>query len=167
MLSPLLFWQKIVYLPKEHYCHIRSADILGMTWMMFVCYLLPFTSLLMIYIRITIFLNHHSSSLALIIQRRQQRDLVVIRRIFINVGILLISGMPSLVMIFMTYCSGVEHALSRRVAIINVETASLVLSIEMLVVTPQLKRIIMGRWQQNQVTPSRGRIQVRPITTAQ
>lgn len=66
--------------------------------------------------------------------------------------------MPSSVIIFMTFFNGVKNPLSTRIAVFNVEIASVVLRVEMLIVMPHLKRIIMDRWRQNQVAPDRNTV---------
>ena len=167
MLSPLLVRQGIIYLPKEHYCHIRSTDIFGTAWMTLICYLVPFSCVLIIYIRIIVFLRRQSSNIAVTVQRRQQRDLMVIRRVLINVAILLVGGMPGSVLISMTLFSGVEQPLQKRIPLMSVGITAVVLSVEMVFMTPQLKRLILSRWQQNRVTPNHCMIQIKPIVNSQ
>jgi hypothetical protein len=103
----------------------------------------------------------------LAIKRRQKRDLVAIQRIFINVGILLASGLPGIVVIVMSLINGVEYPLGHRILLIGVEVSLVILSVQMIFMTPQLKNLVMKRWQQSRVTPIDGTIQMRAIPTAQ
>jgi len=133
----------------------------------FISYGLPLTYLSLIYIRITLFLRQQSSDIELAIQRRQKRDLVAIQRIFINVGMLIVTGIPGIVVIIMSLINGVEYPLSYRILWIGVEVSFTILSIQMVFMTPQLKNIVMKRWKQNQVTILDGAIQMRAAVTAQ
>jgi hypothetical protein len=135
--------------------------------MVFTCYGLPLNYLSVIYIRITLFLRQQSNDIELAIKRRQKRDLVAIQRIFINFGILIITGLPGVVVIIMSLVNGVEYPLSHRILWIGVEVSLLILSIQMIFMTPQLKNLVMKRWQQNRVIPNDGTIQMRSIQTAQ
>ena len=155
-----------MYLMKEHYCLIPYTNIHGMLWIMFVCYLLPVSSLVIIHIRITIFLRQQSTNLAIAIKQKQQRDLVVIRRIFINIGVLMTTGLPATAIALMAMFGGDELVLGQRITYITVGVSFAVLSIEMLVMTPQLKRLILQRWQQNQVMTIEGMIPMGTIGTA-
>jgi hypothetical protein len=101
------------------------------------------------------------------VQRRQQRDLLAIQRIFINVGLLLSVGLPAIVVILMAFFTGVEYPLSQRITWIGVEISFALLSIEMIFMTPQLKNIVMRRGaNQNRVTTIEGSLQMRPVITA-
>jgi hypothetical protein len=103
--------------------------------------------------------------LALALKRKQQRDLLAIQRIFINVGLLLTVGLPAIVVILMAFFTGVEYPLSQRITWFGVEVSFAILSIEMIFMTPQLKNIVIRRGNQNRVTTMEGSFQMRPVTT--
>ncbi len=167
LVCPVLVWHDVIYLPLESFCYVLSTNIRGMLWMMFISYGLPLTYLMLIYIRITVFIRQQPNNLAVAIKRRQQRDLLAIQRIFINVGLLAVLGLPGLVVITLSLITGIAQPLSYRILLIGCEVSPLVLSVEMVFMTPQLKRIALRRWQQNRVTIIEGSIQMRPITTVQ
>jgi hypothetical protein len=164
---PLLVWHDVIYLPLESYCHLLSTNIRSMLWMIFICYSLPLTYLMLIYIRITLFIRQQPDNLAVAIKRRQQRDLLAIQRIFINVGLLVVLGVPAVVVVIMALITGIAHPLSYRILMTGFEVSATVLSVEMVFMTPQLKHIVLRRWQQNRVAIIEGPIQIRPITTIQ
>jgi membrane-bound ClpP family serine protease len=149
--SPLLIWNDIKYLPTEHYCFISFSPLRGMLWMIGSVYGFPLLVLLIIYIRVTMFIHYQSNNQTLIIQRRQKRDLIVIQRIMITVGILAISGFPATVLLIMTMITGVEPPLTYRIQWLMVSVSTAVLSITTVVFTPQLKQIVMKKWRRNQV----------------
>jgi hypothetical protein len=107
---------------------------------------------MIIYIRITLFIRQQSSNLMLSVKRRQQRDLLAIQRIFINVGLLFVLGLPGMTVVLMAFFTGVEYPLSQRILYIGVEISLAILSIEMIFMTPQLRNILIKRCQQNRVT---------------
>ncbi len=166
-LCPVLIWNSIIYLPNDYICFISFTNIRGTLWVVFISYGLPLTYLSLIYIRITLFLRQQSNDIELAIKRRQKRDLVAIQRIFINVGMLIVTGIPGIVVIIMSLINGVEYPLSYRILWIGVEVSFAILSIQMVFMTPQLKNIFMKKWQQNQVTILDGAIQMRAAATAQ
>ena len=108
-LSPLLFWHDTVYFPREYYCQILFTNARAMLYTSSISYILPLAGLLFIHIRISRFLRQQSSNLAIAI--KQQRDLAVIRRIFISIGVLLSSVLSS----------GTEHPLGQRITYITLE----------------------------------------------
>ncbi len=167
LLFPTLVWHDIVYIPVDHYCFTVYTKVRGILWIVLVCYGLPLVYLIAIYIRITLFIHKQSNNLTLAVQRRQQRDLLAIQRIFINVGLLLSVGLPAIVVILMAFFTGVEYPLSQRITWIGVEISFALLSIEMIFMTPQLKNIVMRRGaNQNRVTTIEGSLQMRPVITA-
>jgi hypothetical protein len=143
------------------------TNIRGALWVIFISYGLPLIYLSVIYIRIILFILQQSNDIELAIQRKQKRDLLAIQRIFINFVILLVTGLPGIVVVIMSLINGVEHPLSYRIAWIGSEVSFIILSIQMIFMTPQLKNIVVKRWyQHNLVIAIDGAIQMRPIPTA-
>lgn len=148
VLSPLLLRHDLVYSSTEHYCCILYTNIYGILWTVFVCYLLPLSGLFLIHIRITVFLRQQPSNLAIAIQQRQRRDLAIIQRIFLNVGVLVAIGFPTTVFVLRALLNGVEHPLANRISMITTEISFTMLSIVVIFTTPQLKKVIFNRRQQ-------------------
>jgi hypothetical protein len=165
LVCPVLIWHDIIYLPNEYYCFVSFTRIRSFLWLVFICYGLPLCYLLLIYIRITLFIRQQPNNLALAIKRRQQRDLHAMQRIFINVGLLMILGLPCIVVLIMSFINGVEHPLAYGIMWIGAEVSIAALCIEMIFMTPQLKNIVMRRRQQSRVTNIEGSMQMRPVAT--
>ncbi|CAF1370275.1 unnamed protein product [Adineta steineri] len=153
---PVLFWHDIVYLPQEYYCYIPYTNIRGILWSILNAYGNPVLILLFIYLRITIFLRRQPINQTLIVKKRQERDLLVIRRIFITVGLLLTLGLPSLVLLIMLSITGEESLLFFRIEWLSVSLSMVGLSVALVFITPQLKSIILKKYQRNQVLPPNG-----------
>jgi len=152
-LCPLLFWHDIVYLPKEYYCSVPFANLRVTLWVIFNIYGIPLLLLLLIYSRITIFLHRQSNNRNLVIKQRQQRDLVVIRRILIHVGLLMVLGIPIIVLLIMFYIADGKFPLFFRIQFFSVSLSLIELSLSVAILTPQLKYIVLKKFQHNRVAP--------------
>ena len=152
-MSPVLFWHDIIYLPKEHYFYVPFTNSRGILWLFVNVYGNPLLLLSFIYLRITLFLRRQPNNNLILIKKRQERDLVVIRRIFITVGLLMALGIPALVLLIMLHITGEENPLIFRIGWIPVCLSMIGLSLSMVLFTPQLKRIISKKLQNNRVRP--------------
>ena len=133
---------------------------------MLLCYLLPVICLLLIHIRITIFLRQQTINLAVVMKERQERDLMIFRRIFLSVGVLFVLGLPGTVVTLMSFITGIPISLDQRITLFAVETSLAVLSVEMVLMTPQLKKLVMRKWQQNRVMAIEGGMPMGAVATA-
>jgi hypothetical protein len=165
LLSPALIWHGVIYLSSDHYCCVSFKITRSVLWTVFACYGLPLIYLSLIYIRIILFIRQQNT-ISLVIKRRQQRDLLAIKRIFVNIGLLMAIGFPAMVLLVMLFITGVEHPLTYRILWTGAEVSMAVLSIAMILMTPQLKNVVMRRRRQNRITTIEGSVQMRPITTA-
>ncbi|CAF1582839.1 unnamed protein product [Adineta steineri] len=109
---------------------------------------------MMIYIRITIFIRHHTNNLPLPIKRRHDRDFLVVQRILIIVTLLLILGIPSIFFIIRFIITGDDHPLTNRIAWFPVGISMSGLSVTLVFCIPQLKSIIVKLFQQNRIKPA-------------
>jgi hypothetical protein len=153
MLSPLVIWRDIIYLSNEHSCFISFANPRSTLWAALNTYGIPLFCLLIMYIRITVFIRQQSNDRNLRVKHRQERDLLVIQRIFILVSILIILGIPGMVLVLIMVITGVEHPLTYRITWFAVSVSMVILSITKLYMTPQLKNIVVRWWQRNRVIP--------------
>ncbi|CAF1417053.1 unnamed protein product [Adineta steineri] len=80
---------------------------------------------------------------------------------FISIGILLVLGIPSVVLIIMFAIIGVQSPLVHRITWLGVEVGIAILSVQMVLMTPQLKTIFINRWLQNRMVPAARTLQMR------
>ena len=163
-LSPLLFWHGFVYLPKDHYCYILTTNVRTNLWLIFVSYLIPLVCMCFTFIRMTWFLRHQPVHIAATIKRRQERDFVVIKRIFISIGTMCILGIPGMTIVFIASITGIELELSRRITWFFVEVSLAIMTVQMVLITPQLRSLIMRNRRQNRIKVDERIIQTKPIT---
>ena len=147
LLSPVLIWENVIYLPNDHFCCVSFKITRGILWSVFACYGFPLIYLFLIYNRITIFLRHQTNLVTFAIKQRQQRNLAAFQHILINVGLLLITGLPAMVLLAILFITGVEHPLLYRISWIGAEVSMAFLSVGMVFTTPQLKNIVIKRWR--------------------
>jgi hypothetical protein len=155
LLCPLLVWHDIIYLPNEYYCFNSFRNVRAMVLTAFANYGIPLFCLSFIYLRITRFIRQQPNNQTVTIKRRQERDFLVIKRIFIIVNILLTLGIPSIVLISMLYATGIEHPLSYRITWLSIDISMAILSVIIVLMTPQLKTIVRKRRQRNRMMPMR------------
>jgi hypothetical protein len=112
--------------------HESSRHTLGF---LIVAYENSLILLLLIYLRITIFLHRQTSNQTLVVKQHQQRDLLVVRRILLTVGLLMVFGILAVILLIMLYITGEENPLIFRIEWLFVSLSLLfavVLSILML-----------------------------------
>ncbi|CAF1221788.1 unnamed protein product [Adineta steineri] len=143
----------ITYLPNDHFCYATFTNIPGILATAVIVYICPFCCILFIYIRITRFIHRQGNSQTFIIQQRQARDLLIIRRILIIVITLLLIGIPALTLIFMFIVTGKEHPLLARIAFFPVSASQAGLSVALLFSIPQLKNIVVNLQTRETIMP--------------
>ncbi|CAF1037318.1 unnamed protein product [Adineta steineri] len=149
--SPILFWHDIIYLPNDYFCYVSVSNTRDILWIFFVSFGNCILILLFIYIRITIYLRQQSTNQIIRFRQGQQRDLIVIKRIFITVGLLSILGIPAAVFLFLFFISGQVHPLVWRIELFFVGLQMIGLCLSQITLIPQLKQIILQKFQHNRV----------------
>lgn len=142
LVSPLFLWNAVVYLPRESYCFVPYTNLRGILWAVFSIYIVPIGCLLSIYFRITVFIKNEGSTQTLIIRRRQERDVLAIRRILVTVTILTFAGAPAAIFLVRLIITGDIHPLTFRVAWLAASVAMAGLSVTLVFSVPQLKSAV-------------------------
>ncbi|CAF0713689.1 unnamed protein product [Adineta steineri] len=153
LISPILFLHDIVYLPQDNYCFVSFTNVFSLLWLAFNGYGNQIGVLLFVYIRITIFLRHQSNTQSLIVKHRQERDLLVIRRILITVGLLISLGIPAMVFIVMSFITHEDYPLTYPFVFFFISISMIGVCLSTIIFTPQLKTIVVKIIQHNRVIP--------------
>jgi hypothetical protein len=107
-------------------------------------YSIPLGCLSFFYIRIIYFIRQQSNNVTFIVKRRQDRDLLAIRRILAHFSLLCTLGLSSVIFLGISLIiDGIPHPLVYRVLWVGVEISIATLCVIMLVMTSQLKQIVM------------------------
>ena len=105
----------------------------------------------------------------LIVKQRQDRDVIVIQRILIIVSLLMALGIPAVALIIMFYTTGEEDPIFSRIEWLFVSVSMIGLVLSLVIVTPQLKSMVLQTFQHNRVVPLAstltGSIPIRHKTT--
>ncbi|CAF0935180.1 unnamed protein product [Adineta steineri] len=153
LMSLILFLHSVVYLPTDYYCFVPITNIYSMLWLAFNGYGNQIGILSFIYIRITIFLRRQANTQTLIVKQRQDRDLLVIRRILITVSFLISLGMPAMGFLVVSLITNKDYLLTFPVLFFFVGISMAGVCLLTIIFTPQLKKIVMKIIQHNRVTP--------------
>jgi len=89
----------------------------------------------------------------LIVKQRQDRDVIVIQRILIIVSLLMALGIPAVALIIMFYTTGEEDTIFSRIEWLFVSVSMIGLVLSLVIVTPQLKSMVLKTFQHNRVVP--------------
>ena len=155
VICPLLIWNDIVYLPNEYYCFVPFNCIRGMLWLTVNIYVIPLILLTIIYTRIIIFIRRRLNNQSILIKRKQERDLLAIKRIIITNTCLNILALPILVLVIISFINDVDPSIYHRIKICTYGVSMAILSLQTAFLTPQVKDILLKRWKHNQVAPIR------------
>ena len=153
MFSPLLIWHDISYIPTEYNCFIPAASVRGMLWLYILGYGLPTWGLLLMYLKITRYVYHQPHVQNTVEKNRSTRDIAVIQRTMILVGILLVLALPGTILLIIYYITGYECPLGYRLQSTTLQISLFILSILIVFMTPQLKNNLMTTCQKTRVIP--------------
>ncbi|CAF0967914.1 unnamed protein product [Rotaria sordida] len=133
-------------LPTENFCLIPYTSVIPEIYHILVLYLIPLICIGTIYIWITRFMRQTSQASTLVIaviqRQRNQRDLTVIKRIIMLIGVLIVLRFPTI--IFMIYAIIVGYTYSLTYGIVGVTTSTCLIFIgfSTIYTTPQLRKRI-------------------------
>ncbi|CAF0848845.1 unnamed protein product [Adineta steineri] len=156
LLCPILLWHDIVYLSSDYYCNVANKNIRGIVWLLSLGYGTPLLLLLFIYIYITIYIYRQMNTQTLIVKQRQQRDLVVIRRILITVVLLIALQIPRIVLLIMLFITKQEYTFFARIEWLFISFSMIGLCLSMAIFTPQLRSIILKKFRPSRLVPITG-----------
>ena len=159
----------------DYYCGIPYEKSASIFYTGSNIYLLPVILLGIVYARLMYFIHHQSPQLLQTQQgKKMQRDFIVMRRIVFLVNVLTVPGLPNLVLAIMTLIqpSIAGSYYMYRIQWVGAGILTFILSIALVIMTPQLKRLItIGLiYPENQVRPgvrqTMNEEHTRPVPTA-
>ncbi len=149
-ISPLLFLRYFQYIPQVYYCEILLTDTQGMLLMGVITYGIPMNGIGFIYGYILYYMRKRKSQL--ILQNRQQanqRDLTVLRRVMILLGMLFSLGLPTSILwgeyIFTGHANPIGYRLGWSLFTFSL---SILPTISVLI-TPQLRELLLITCRRN------------------
>jgi hypothetical protein len=148
---PLLLLHNFHYLPQYHFCLVQLNDLQAALLAASVLYLFPMSIIGSIYFYIIYYMRQTKNvAIQQNRQRTNQRDVVVLRRIIILVGMLLFLSFPTLILWLAYLITGYLSPL-----VYHFEWLTFALSLSFLpmasaLLSPNLKNLIISKWRQKQ-----------------
>ena len=149
-LLPFLLRHRFNYILEHYFCEILFQDVLGITMMSGMTYNLPMVLMACLYSYIIYYMKKtKSQSILQNRHRSNQRDLVVLRRIMILLGILITFGVPTWVFFCECIITGYPNEIGYRVGWSLFTVSISILPTASALLTPQLYKLIRGIWKRN------------------
>ncbi|CAF1420624.1 unnamed protein product [Adineta ricciae] len=151
---PILLWHGQRLIDSEHVCLVPKDDSRTIAYSILTIYGIPFLSISFIYFRVTQFLHKQSLNRNLPqIQRSQQRDIVVFRRIILILILLGIYGIPTSIMLIILAFTNELAFCFYRVLVLSISICVLTLSLALIYITPQINHQIQVYCRKTRVYP--------------
>jgi hypothetical protein len=168
-ISPVLFWNNVIYLPSEFFCQTPFTDLPAILYVAGRLYGFPLISLSAMYWYLVRCVRRISPLAETAdVRRRCQnnaRDMIVIKRLFITLMLLLLLGMPSIIFLIIFLFTGHLPSITYRIGWLSVSFSLVCLTFMLIKHTVPLrdtvKRLInKAGIRQRRVAPQRP-IQIR------
>lgn len=155
-----VWFVQIDYLPTEYYCSVPFNSLKPILLASTLAYGLPSMILALIYIRIVLYVRSHHQSLTH--RHRNRRDVAVIQRTVVVVGILWTLGIPSMILVLYSYVrKGNIHPLTYRIEWLAPSTAMFILSVILIRSDPRLLKTVLSKPSRR---PRSIKIPFQPVT---
>lgn len=148
---PLYLLNYFHYIPQYYYCEILLNDNRGILLMSTITYTFPMIAMSSIYYYILYYMKK-SKSQSIFLGNRQvanQRDLFILGRILILVGLLIMLGIPTLIVWFVYVFAGYANPIGYRLGWALFIFSLSILPIAAIFITPQLRELLIVTHQQN------------------
>ena len=109
-------------------------------------YGIPLLTIILIYLRITIYIHQSSSRRPHTVRQWQKRDFLVIRRILLTILIMMGLETPTIVLFIMSINTEHEHRLAQHVQWFIIALSTVGLHVFALLLTSQTERMIVRRY---------------------
>jgi len=150
LIIPILILREFQYISQNYYCQILFTNIRGLVFATFIVFNVSMTGIGSIYFYIIYYTKKTNGQLPLQNrQRANQRDLVVLRRIIILVGILLTLGLPSILLWLSYLITGYLYPFIYDCQWLSYALSLSVLPTTMIYSTPQLREFLANRFRRN------------------
>ena len=140
LLLPTLFRSN--YIPLEHLCLIPIDDRYTTAYLLSIIIIIPVTGTTIFYIKIIRFMKHRRE------RKRIRNDVVTIRRIFFLMLTIFQTSSAGIVLWISTFFQKHLHQLFYRLFLLSMILCMFIVSIALLLVSPQLRKILKSnKWQ--------------------
>jgi hypothetical protein len=150
LVMPLLLAQYFEYIPQDYHCQVPFTNLRGTLFVSSVVYLGPILITATIYSYIVYFIKHTTTLTAQQNRRRSnQRDLIVLRRIVILVGMIFILSFP-ITILWMNYLiTNYLNPIIYHVEWLIFSVSCSILPTASAFLSPQLRELLSITWRRN------------------
>lgn len=148
---PVLLLHYIEYIKLDYYyCQISYTNVPAIIYNGVFLYYLPMASTGFIYLYIVYYMKHRKNW-AIQQQRQQanQRDLVVLRRILVLIGMLVLFMLPSVPLFLWYVITGYLHPMINQAQWVSFSVGLVMLPTMMAMITPQLRDLLNRQFRPN------------------
>jgi len=162
-ISPVLFWNKVIYLPSEFYCQTPFTNIPAITYIAIRLFLLPLVFIALVYICLLKHIRQSNSSSTTMgddhrrRSKQNTRDLIVIRRLLIMLGVLILLGLPSIIFLSILIVTGYLIPVTYRIGWLSVSFSFVFLAYMLIQLTSPLKKTVRGLFKRHSSEQSRSK----------
>jgi hypothetical protein len=141
---PFLFTGHIIYLPNSQICQVPVGFSLPIMYNSTVVYLIPVTCIILIYVKFVLYVRHMSKRVTPANTLfRAQRELRMVRRIVMLVTFLVMSGLPYMIFIFISFITS-PPKYYLRIAYLSIDVSLAFVTTVMFETTPSVKNTMLS-----------------------
>jgi len=162
-ISPVLLRDDVIYLPSEFYCQTPFTNIPAITYIAIRLFLLPLVFIALVYICLLKHIRQSNSSSTTMgddhrrRSKQNTRDLIVIRRLLIMLGVLILLGLPSIIFLSILIVTGYLIPVTYRIGWLSVSFSFVFLAYMLIQLTSPLKKTVRGLFKRHSSEQSRSK----------
>ncbi len=144
LLLPPYFLNWYARLPTENYCLIPYTSVGPEIYHILVLYTIPLVCIISTYICITRFIHNSSRTISVRIgtqqRQRNQRDLMIIKRIIVLISILVLLRFPTVIFMIYGIINGSLYPLTYAIVGLITAICLIIIALITIYITPQLRK---------------------------
>ncbi|CAF0871441.1 unnamed protein product [Adineta ricciae] len=161
-ISPVLLRNDVIYLSSEFYCQTPFTNIPAICYVAIRLFFLPLLFIASVYIFLLRHIRNMTSSPAMTGYYRRRtkqntRDLVVIRRLLLMLGVLILLGLPSMVFLGIFLFTGYLTPVTYRIGWLSVSISLVFLAYMIIQLTSPLRKTVRRIFQRSPSSQNRSK----------
>ncbi|CAF0872462.1 unnamed protein product [Adineta ricciae] len=161
-ISPVLVRNDVIYLSSEFYCQTPFTNIPAIGYVAIRLFFLPLLFIASFYIFLLRHIRNMTSSPAMTGYYRRRakqntRDLIVIRRLLLMLGVLILLGLPSMVFLGIFLFTGHLVPVTYRIGWLSVSISLVFLAYMIIQLTNPLRKTVRRIFQRSPASPNRSK----------
>ncbi|CAF1175096.1 unnamed protein product [Adineta steineri] len=176
-ISPVLLRDDVIYLPNEFYCQTPFTNIPAITYIAIRLFLLPLLFIALVYVCLLRHVRRRNSSSTTTTTtmsnsncrrtKQNTRDLIVIRRLLLMLGVLILLGLPSIIFLSILIITGYHIPVTYRIGWLSVSFSLVFLAYMLIQLTSPLRKTVRRIFRRDSPDRNRNNLsheQQQPLT---